>query len=198
MSNSSRVITTDGKSTSGGLKRFGMTLKDRTNTTTPNMTQLTMIPATGTLQKHQFIIGNSITGTNVTPADTNAIFAAGGGAAAQFISIIPDFTLTSGRFYQFTAYLTVIIQPADGTFYMGHYLLSSAAKDTGLIGNGNAGYRLDVICAEDLLDNYFNEMSITLSITSNKFTITVTPTANIIFSIDVLADVCIKSGAFTA
>lgn len=181
MSNSSRVITTDGKSTSGGAKRFGMTLKDRTDTTNPNMTQLTLIPASGTtIQKHQFIIGTS----------TGALL------AAATTTVTPDLTLDATRFYQFSAYLTLVVQSPNNTFINAHYLLTSAVKgNTSLIGNN--GFRLDQICAEDTFETFITDMGITLGISGNNFVISVTNAGAIATSLDIMADINITSGVFS-
>ncbi len=178
MASNSRILTTDGKSTSG-VKHFGLTVKDRQSTTTPNMTQLTIIPATDTVQNHRFILGT----------------AAGATTASTAVSTTPDLTLVSTRFYQFSAYLTVIIHDT-GTYYTGHYLLTSAAKGTTMIGGGG-GYRLDNICSETGIDNFLDETAITLAITGNKWVVTVTLTANVSASIDVLVDAQINSGKFS-
>lgn len=185
MSSNSRILTTDGKST-GGVKRFGLTVKDRQSVTTPNMTQLTILPAQDTVQNHRFIIGATASGT---PAI----------AANGTLTVTPDLTLVSSRFYQFSAYLTVILQVGttlSPNYISGHYLLTSATKGTTMIGGGG-GYRLDTICSESGIDSYLDETSITLSITSSKFVVTITPTQDITSSVDMMVDATINSGKFT-
>jgi|SaaInlStandDraft_4_1057021.scaffolds.fasta_scaffold09448_3 hypothetical protein len=186
MSNS-RIFTTDGKSTSG-TKYFGMTVKDRQSTTTPNMTQLTVIPASDTIQNHKFLLGG-----NETTADSGTTPAL---AAAATTTLTPDLTLLSTRCYQFSAYITMVLQTADGTFLSGHYLLTTAARGTSMIGSG-AGYRLDTISSESGIDAFVDETAITLGVSGNKFVITVTATVDIDFSIDLLADITINSAIFT-
>lgn len=192
MASNSRILTTDGKSTAGE-KHFGLTVKDRVNATTPNMTQLTIIPATDTVQNHRFIHGERVVSpdSGVTPAidfSTNGT-----------LSVTLDLTLLTGRFYQFNAQLTVILQTLEltvPTYYVGHYVLTSAARGNVMIGGGG-GYRLDNICTENLIDNYLNEFSITLDIVNNKFVITLTPSADISLSVDMMIDATINSGAYT-
>ncbi len=153
MSNNSRILTTDGKSTNGA-KCFGFTVKDRQSTTTPNMTQLTIIPATDTVQNHKFILGTrlySLSGTPPAIDFTNI-------DAPSTITIVPDLILATSRFYQFNAYLTVILKIDNTNYLTGHYLLTSAAKGQTIIG-GSGGYRLDTICSEDGIDSYLVAMS---------------------------------------
>ncbi len=178
MASNSRILTTDGKSTNG-TKHFGLTVKDRQSTTTPNMTQLTIIPAVDTIQNHRFILGTSNGATAATTA----------------LSVTPDMTLLSTRFYQFHAYLTVILKD-NNTYYTGHYSITSAAKGTAIIG-GTGGYRLDNICSEDGMDNFLSETAITLAISGNNFVVTITPTADVSDSIDIMVDVVINSGLYT-
>lgn len=187
MSSNSRILTTDGKSTNGA-KHFGLTVKDRQSCATPNMTQLTIIPATDTVQNHKFILGAQAVSLDagVTPAV----------ALGDTVTVSPDLTLVSTRFYQFSAYLTVILQTAASTYLTGHYLLTSAAKGDAMIGAGG-GYRLDNICSEDGIDLFLNECAITLSIVSSKFVITLTPVQDVSLSVDVMADFTINSGKFT-
>ncbi len=187
MSSNSRILTTDGKSTSGA-KHFGLTVKDRQSTTTPNMTQLTIIPATDTVQNNRFILG-----TRAVTADAGVTPAL---ATSATLTITPDLTLISTRFYQFNAYLTVILQTASNTYLTGHYLLTSAAKGTTMIGGGG-GYRLDTICSESGIDSYLDETAITLDITSDNFVITLTANQNISFSVDMMADITVNSGKFS-
>lgn len=187
MSSNSRIIATDGKSTSG-TKHFGLTVKDRQSTTTPNMTQLTIIPASDTVQNHRFILGaNAVTpDSGVTPAL----------ATSASLTVSPDLTLVSTRFYQFSAYLTIILQTTTSTYYTGHYLLTSATKGTTMMGGGG-GYRLDNIQSDNGIDTYLDENAITLNITSNKFVVTITAASNIVTSVDMLLDAQINSGKFT-
>lgn len=196
----SRILTLDGNSTNG-VKYFGMTVKDRYTGTAsaepPNLHQLTMVP-TGitTLQNHRFVIASALTGNAVSGA-TNAIGPTG---VTDNVSIVPDLTLDTTRYYQFRAYLTIIIQPlVDNTFLCGHYLITSAVKGTSLIG-GNFGYRVDTICTETGMDLYIDENCITLdanTTTANKLTIKITPSANIVFSIDVLSTIDINGAKFS-
>ena len=177
----SRIFTTDGKST-GGAKKFGMTVKDRQDATHPNMAQTTIIPASGTVQNHRFVLG-AVDSDGMTASNT--------------LTISPDLTLTAARFYQFHAHITIIVQHADGGFYTGHYSMTSAAKGaTALIGSGN-GYRLDTICSETGMDNFFDETNITLAVIANKFIITITAADTITTSVDMLADISINSAVFT-
>lgn len=184
----SRIYALDGKSSSTGDKRFGLTIKDRQSTTTPNMTQLTILPATDTVQNHRFIIGASVSTVDagVTPAL----------ATSATLTLIPDLTLDNTRFYQYSAYLTIIIQTDPSTYFTGHYLLTSAAKGTTMIGGGT-GYRLDTICSETGIDAYVDENYITLEVIGDQFVITVTAEQNITTSVDLMADITINSGKFT-
>lgn len=179
MASNSRILTTDGKSTNGS-KHFGLTVKDRQSTTTPNMTQLTIIPSTDTIQNHRFILGTT---NGQTLANTT-------------LSVTPDMTLLSTRFYQFHAYLTVILHDS-GNYFTGHYLITSAAKGTSIIG-GSGGYRLDNICSEDGIDTFLSETAITLSVVGNKFVVSVTPTTDVSDSVDIMLDAVINSGLYTA
>lgn len=183
----SRIFITDGKSTSLGEKKFGLTVKDR-QTPDPNTIQFTFSPATGTVQNNRFLLGSRVVTADagVTPALANA----------ATLTITPDLSLTSTRFYQFSAYLTIIIQTAAATYLSGHYLLTSAARGTTMIGSGG-GYRLDTICSESGIDAYMDENFITLAITGNQFVITLTAEQNIDFSVDMMADVTINSGEFS-
>lgn len=188
MSSNSRILTTDGKSSSG-VKHFGLTVKDRQSTTTPNMTQLTIIPATDTIQNHRFILGATVS----TPdAGTTPALAANG-----TLTLTPDLTLLSTRCYQFNAYLTVILQTTDNTYLTGHYLLTSAAKGQSIVGS-SGGYRLDCITSESGIDSFLDETTITLAVTGNKFVVTLTPTANVTTSVDMMIDATITSAKFTA
>lgn len=196
----SRILTLDGNSTNG-VKYFGMTVKDRYTGTAsaepPNLHQLTMIPSgITTLQNHRFVIASALTGTITTSAD-NAIGPTG---ATSDISIVPELTLDATRYYQFRAYLTIIMQPATvNTFLCGHYLITSAIKGTSLIGS-NFGYRVDTICTESGMDSYIDETCITLDANTsntNKITIKITPSANIIYSIDVLSTIDINGAKFS-
>lgn len=195
-----RILTTDGKSdTTTKAKTFGLTVKDRQSTTIPNMTQLSIIPSTaaGTMQNHRFVLGSTLTGTAVS-SSTNAIGPTGPSSNGSTITIVPDLTLVSTRIYQFIAYLTIVTQPAvDNTFLTGHYTITGAAKGVALIGGGY-GYRLDTICSESTLDTYIDETCITLGVNGTPgFVITVTPKVNIIYSIDLVADVTINSALFS-
>lgn len=186
MSNNSRIFTTDGKSTNGS-KHFGLTVKDRQSATTPNMTQLTIIPATDTVQNHQFILGAQA----VSP-DAGATPAV---ASGDNLSLSPDLTLLSTRFYQFSAYLTVILQTATNNYLVGHYLLTSATKGDTMIGAGG-GYRLDNICSDDGIDIYLDEFPITLTIVNSKFVLSIKPSSDVSISVDMMADFTINSGKF--
>jgi hypothetical protein len=187
MSNS-RILTTDGKSTAG-VKHFGLTVKDRVSSTTPNMTQLTILPASDTIQTHRFIQGENVTtiDAGVTPAL----------AGTETLRVIPDLTLDSTRMYQFNAYVTVVLQTTPGTYLTGHYLLTSASKGSVMIGGGN-GYRLDNICSESGIDLLLDEFGISLDINSNKWRITLTAVDDITTSVDVVADITVNSFKFSA
>jgi hypothetical protein len=198
----SRILTLDGKS-SGGTKYSGFTIKDRytgnSSAEPVNLIQLTMIPTgISTMQNHRFIMGSSLTGDDTNSPDSNAVGTDSTNGTS--ISIVPDLTLVSGRFYQFKAYLTIIIQPAvNDTFLCGHYEITSAIKDTSLIGGGY-GYRVDTISSETGIDTYIDETKITLDANvsnPNQLTIKITPGRNIIFSIDLLADIHINSARFS-
>ena len=188
----SRIFTTDGKSnSSSSAKTFGLTVKDRYTTggVPANMTQLTMVPVstTETLQNHRFILA---------ARDSDGM------ATTNTLTITPDLTLDHLRFYQFQAYLTIIVQDADGIFFSGHYTMTSAAKGDGastvaLIGGGY-GYRLDTICSDSGMDERFDETAITMTVNgSNKFVITITAASAITTSVDLIADISINSAVFT-
>jgi hypothetical protein len=183
MTSNARIFTTDGHSSSG-VKYFGLTVKDRQDTVTPNMTQVTVIPASGTIQNHRFILGASDTTSGFLTTDSA-------------LSVTPDLTLQSTRLYQFQAYLTVVLKMTTGpTYYTGHYLITSAARGTTLIGGGY-GYRVDTISSETGIDSYIDETKITLTVSGNKFVVTVGPsTANVTASADILVDITINSSVF--
>lgn len=195
MASNARIFTTDGKS-SGGSKTFGTTVSDRQ--TVPNLSQLTFVPAgSSTLQNHHFVIGGSLTGDDTSkPADNSSSAIGNDGAAHTNITAIPDLTLDTRRFYQFSAHLTIVIQPTSGSFVSGTYVLTSAAKGDGLIGAGY-GYRLDTICSETTMDTYIDESCIVLDVSSSKFRIKITPISSVDFSIDIMADVTINSALFS-
>jgi hypothetical protein len=195
MASNARIFTTDGKSLDGA-KTFGITVSDRQ--TVPNLSQLTFVPAgSSTLQNHRFVIGGSLTGDDSSQPTNHVSSAIGNdGAANTNITAIPNLTLDTKRFYQFSAHLTIVIQPTSGTFVSGTYVLTSAAKGVGLIGAGY-GYRLDTICSETTMDTYINESCIVLDVNSSKFRIQITPITSVDFSIDIMTDVTINSALFS-
>lgn len=197
MSTNSRIFTTDGKSGTDGfqyVKTFGMTVKDRVDVTHPNMTQLTMIPPSSdtTVQNHKFILAKSLIGTGVGTAAALGLLS----SSATVLTLTPNLTLDVARFYQFQAYVTLVLQTQNNQFYSGHYVISSAAKGPNLIGS-NGGYRLDTITSDSGIDQFIPETGITLSILDNKFSISFTPSDDIEISTDVIVDIRINSSGFS-
>ena len=187
MSACSRIWSTDGKATDGE-KHFGITLKDRQ--TTPNVLQTTFIPQTGrTIQDTTFNIENYAASPDlgVTPA-----MLSGG-----FLTLSPDFTLIADRKCHFEAFLTITFKTNSTTKISGHYKINTAA-----IGNaimcGTGGYRLDIICAENTLEDYIDDYGITLTVQSNKFVITMSPKIDIPYSVDMAASIKIVRFDLTA
>jgi hypothetical protein len=181
--NNRRTISYFGKeNSSNNNPRFGLTLQD--GNSTPNIIQKTIIPATvdgtiDTLQTYNFLINAS--DNTGSPAV----------ATAGTLSITVDLTLSSTRYYQFNAILTIIVQSPSTTYNGGHYIITGASKGTTLIGSN--GYTINVISKDIDTDSFVPPENITLSISGNKFIITITAASDISSSLDMLADIKINS-----
>ncbi len=188
-----RINSYNGQINSSTLKKsFGQTLIDRS--VSPNILQTSVYPtnvdtAMSSIQNYNFILNaNAI---SVTRGSIPAL------AANSTLSIVPDLTLTSGKHYQFTTNLTIILRASNETTYIsGYYTISGAAKDTSLLGN--TGYMITSISKNTNMDTYIPNSAISLSITSNKFQISVTPITTILFSIDLLANTTITSSIYSS
>ena len=161
--NNARINTLNGKPLASNDKTFGSTLSDRQ--TDPNILQTTVIPSaiggiSSSLQQYRYLMTNSLTtpGDGITPAIT---------VDANNFFITLDLSLIKTKYYQLSAEITIILRPINNTtYYCGHWLLTSAAKDSALFGSSQ--YTITTITTDDLLSNYISNSSIILSIESNK------------------------------
>lgn len=175
-----RFVSYHGKSTSSNASTFGMTIQDKASTTNPNMTQLTMIPTSGTLQTYKYLL---------TSSDTDGIGSTG------TLSITPNLTLLTTRYYQFHATVTVVVGIGNGSYLTGHYTISSVFKGTSLIASDS--FKVETELKESGIDAYVNDTSLSLTVSSGiqpQIILTMVGTAS---TVDMMADISINSAAFT-
>lgn len=176
-----RTVSYNGKPDSNNNPRFGFTVQD--GNSAPNIMQKTMIPATvngstDTLQTYNFLMNAS--DNTGSPAVLSP----------QTLSLTIDLTLVSTRYYQFNAMLTILVQSPMLTYNGGHYIITGASKGTTLIGPN--GYVINVISKDSEIDKFIPPENISLTISENKFMITVAAASNISTSLDMLADITIN------
>jgi hypothetical protein len=179
MSNS-RYISYNGKTTASGNTTFGLTVQS--GGTNSNVIQTTYEPTvvnsnTAIIQNQTFLINYN--NKPITPI-----------VAGSYNIITVNSSLISGRTYQFTANLTIIIQHTAGTYYSANFSLIASARDKTLIGSG---FMLTTISKDDDFNNFLTDNNINISIINDKFNINVTTTANITTSIDAFANISVSS-----
>jgi len=175
-----RFVSYHGKTAIDNASTFGVTVQDKAATSgLPNMTQLTLVPTSGTIQTHRFLL---------TANDTDGIGSSGS------LSITPNLTLISTRFYQFTATVTIVVGIGSATYLTGHYRISSVFKGTSLIGSG--AYKVDTELKDSGIDAYVNDTSLSLITSSNQPQILLTMVGGS-STVDMMADITINSAAFT-
>ena len=191
--NNARINTLNGKSLPvTNIKTFGQTISDRQ--TDPNIIQTTFVPDTvdgtmTTMQQFNFSLLKSIktVDAGITPAVE---------ANSTSFYLIPELTLESHKHYQFKCEITLILRPVDSTTYKsGYWEISAAAKDTTFIGE--EGYVLTTTSSDNGIETYVPNSAITLSITGNKFKISIVPIDDIAYSADLFVNVKIKSCTYS-
>lgn len=175
-----RYVSYYGKSGTGGESTFGTTVKN--GNATPNIIQTTFNPNTvnsspAIIQSHRFVMNYNFPGPFVAQTLSNVI--------------VPDLTLISGRLYQFSGTLTIVIQDPATTYLSANYSLNTSARDTSIIANG--GFKLETLIKESGIDSYLPDTNINMTISGSKFSLSITTTNSISTSLDILADITITS-----
>lgn len=190
---SSRINNFYGQTNSDtNAKTFGQTISDRH--TVPNKLQTTIVPlnvdsSVASIQNINFILNNSVKSDSM--GSVPAV------PASSSLTITPDLTLSSNNYYQFAAHLTIILRPTNSSTYVcGNYTVYGAARNNALIGS--TGYSVSAITKDSSMDTYVPTSAISLTIVSNKFTINMTPIANVSYSADMLANINITSTIYSS
>jgi hypothetical protein len=168
-----RVISNCGKPDTNTIT-FGTSLRDEQSP--PNIIRKTVVPATGVIQEEHFLSGTSL-GTTSNGTE---------------ISIRPDFIIVAGYFNKIHADIVIIVQNVQGTLLKRRFTVSVDTYVGGIVA-----FTMEIIYKDGNLDNYINDNDINVQIVDNAFAIIITPHTNILYAIDIFADINIKSFAYT-
>jgi len=178
-----RFVTWNGKyDTTNTKDTFGLTIKD--GNTTPNVLQITTSPQSSSpIQMYRFVYERNA-----------AIVAPATSVAAQ--TLIPDLTLITTLYYQFTADITVVATHDTSVNDIGTFRLTGTSLANALGGNS---FTCIMVTHSDDMRAYLSETDIVLNVTSNKFNIIISPQSTVgnVSYINIIADVSITGATLT-
>lgn len=107
--------------------------------------------------------------TNIEQHECEYTFVVSEKSTNGILNIIPDFLLEKMKTYQIYCQLTPVVV-INGHKIASHVIVTTACINCEFIGGKN-GYKIDIISSDQLMDEYFDDTSISMSIKNNKICI---------------------------
>jgi hypothetical protein len=168
-----RFVSWNGKyNTTDDKDSFGMTIQD--GNTPSNILQVTLYPTSSpNIQSYRFILEKSATSVTSVAAQT----------------LIPDLTLSSSLYYQYTSDLTIVA--LNDINEIGTFRITGAFLNGAL---GGSSYSSQLLTHSAGMRNLVSESDISLSVLNSQIVLTITPRNNVTL-LNAIADISITSAS---